>query len=368
MRQTIVAQGIESNIFFEDHIKELLSDQTVISSKALIAFTTLNGLLSIGAAPGGELSSYISRGTNELKWIIGIDSVTTADALKTLNELDNTHENVYVRAFESTLGLFHPKVFIFKKVDGTGTVLVGSNNLTSGGLKNNTEVSVRLDDLNANEITYWEQVWDETNNKQSNIKIITDDMLDTIKESRKKERNVRRRTNRNSGDQILEIENIGTDQIISNTTNNNILIRQVPKAGDRVHQVHFTLDIARDYFRFVNTAAARGIRLQQVQPNLTPGPIENRRLVLSPRNRNAKVEVGGARVLLTHYPTNGQRPILIFEELEIDFFRYLLLLPGDDGFTELNQHLQRTPVHGNALAYDITSLDSLLEMWGNYPV
>ncbi|RUT39400.1 hypothetical protein EJP82_26230 [Paenibacillus anaericanus] len=367
MIQTIIAQGIQDDVTFENHIRELLSDPTVVSAKALIAFATLNGILAIGAASSGELNNYITRNANELKWIIGIDSITTADALRTLKEIDDIHENVYIRAFESTSGLFHPKMFLFKRADGTGTVLVGSNNLTSGGLKINTEISVRLDGLSSLEVSNWETVWDSTNNKQSSIKIITDELLVKIQEIRKKERSARRIT-RNQGNTISVIEDNDIDHVDPLINNRTILIRQVPKAGDRVHQVHFTLDIARIYFHFVNTTDTRQIRLQQLQPNSVPRPIEQRRLVLSPRNMNAKIEVGGARVLLNNYPTNGQRPILVFEEINPDFFRYMLLLPGDDGFSELNNHLSRTPVHGNALAYDILNIDNLIHIWSNYPI
>jgi hypothetical protein len=103
-----------------------------------------------------------------------------------------------------------------------------------------------------------------------------------------------------------------------------------------------------------------------MQPNSFPGEVEHRRLVLSASNRNAKVEVGGARILLNNYPDNA-RPILVFEQIENDFFRYMLLLPGDEGFHELSSYLSTLP-RGRALPYRITDINELLEIWPDYPI
>lgn len=144
-----------------------------------------------------------------------------------------------------------------------------------------------------------------------------------------------------------------------------ILIRFVPRAGGRTSQVHFTREIAETYFHFV-LGRPRTIRLQRLQPGSAPGPIERRPLVYSESNRNCRIEVSGARQLGELYPASGQRPIIVFEEVEADLFRYMLLLPGDDGFAQLASHLDALP-RGKALAFDITDLGTLQEIWPDYP-
>lgn len=367
MIQTIIGQNIHNNIFFESHLRELLNDNEYIQSKALIAFATLNGVLSIGAAVGGELFHHVNKQDNSFKWIVGVDSITSADALRTLRELGNSSVgDFYLRAFESSTGLFHPKIFIFKKADGTGTVLIGSNNLTSGGLRDNIEVSVRLDELTEVELQQWEELWDLTNSKTESIKEITDDLLHTLQEIRRRDRITRRRVRRQTEVTFPVVEDMSLVDVDTTTGERRILIREVPRAGDRVHQVHFTLDIADHYFGFREEIGPRQVRLQQVQPNSSPSQVEHRRLVLSSSNRNAKVEVGGARILLDNYPENA-RPILVFEQIETDFFRYMLLLPGDDGFHELSSYLGTLP-RGRALPYRITDINELLEIWSDYPI
>jgi len=366
MKQTIIAQGINDHVTFESHLRELLNDCNVVNSKALVAFVTLNGVLSIGAAPGGELFNHIRKDNNTFQWIIGIDSITTSDALRTLRELEGLSTGeYYVRVFESSSGIFHPKVFIFKRIDGSGTVLIGSNNLTSGGLKDNIEVAVRLDNLTADEINQWEELWESINNKKDNVKLITDELLTQLQETRRRERTNRQRVQRHPAEETV-IKDITIPEVEPLANERKILIREVPRAGDRVHQVHFTLDIAEHYFGFTEEGGSKQIRLQQLQPNSFPGEVEHRRLVLSPVNRNAKIEVGGARILLENYPDEA-RPILVFEQLESDFFRYMLLLPGDKGFDELSTYLATLP-RRKSLPYKITDLNEMLEIWPDYPV
>jgi len=145
-----------------------------------------------------------------------------------------------------------------------------------------------------------------------------------------------------------------------------ILIRYVPRAGKRTSQVHFTREIAENYFGFV-LGQQRTIRLQQIQPGGASSPIEIRPLVYSESNRNCRIEVAGARELGEQYPASGQRPIIVFEEIEEDLFRYLPLLPGDEGYAELAAHLDSLP-RSRALASDVISLGELLQIWPDYPV
>jgi hypothetical protein len=67
------------------------------------------------------------------------------------------------------------------------------------------------------------------------------------------------------------------------------------------------------------------------------------------------------------YPASGERPILIFEEVGVDLFRYLLLMPGDDGFDKITAYLATLPKR-QSLPGEIATVDSLLKVWPSYPV
>ncbi|MFW6311850.1 MAG: phospholipase D-like domain-containing protein, partial [Nanoarchaeota archaeon] len=157
MNFSIIGQRIyDDNL--ENHLIEVLNEPDTVSCEALVAFITLNGLLRIGAGERGPLYNFITKPSTKFNWIVGIDNITTSDALATFKEFsDQSIPNYKVSAFSSkNIGIFHPKIFIFRKKNNTGTVIVGSNNLTQGGLFSNIEVSVKLENLESYELLVWE--------------------------------------------------------------------------------------------------------------------------------------------------------------------------------------------------------------------
>lgn len=103
--------------------------QTAVEIKVVVAFLTEGGL---GWLPQGRLEG--------VEFIVGIDlGITTPGALK---ELQN--RGVTVRVFREPGKLFHPKIIYFRS-DENETLIVGSNNLTSGGISSNHEVSLAID-------------------------------------------------------------------------------------------------------------------------------------------------------------------------------------------------------------------------------
>jgi HKD family nuclease len=81
------------------------------------------------------------------KVLFGIDLPTDPDAIQSLRALQVRHKgNFEVRRFQSGTRFFHPKISIFVKGNGTKTAIIGSSNLTGGGLSTNYESNVLLDD------------------------------------------------------------------------------------------------------------------------------------------------------------------------------------------------------------------------------
>ena len=358
LRQTNIVQGIRKSESFERHLKELLSDPAVKKGRAIIAFVTLNGLLKLGTNPGGHLFDFL-KSSRDFEWVIGVDAVTTADALAEMTRVGRESEGRFkVRVFQSSESrMFHPKVYIFDKCDGTSTVLVGSNNMTHGGLSENIEVSARLDGLPREEMKPWNSLWNSVA-RHSDIGDITRELIRVLKERQRQESgHWRGMRGRNAG----RTETKAGRQV----KKNDILVRFIPLAGSRTSQVHFTKKVVTDFFGLpVNTGGK--IRVQQVQFDQAPQPEEHRALVYSMVNRNPKIELNGAKTILKDYRKGGKRPIVVFEKIDSKFYRYMILLSGDPGYDELARELFYQP-RKKSLPSWITTQEALVEVWPGYP-
>ena len=79
--------------------------------------------------------------------LFGVDLPTEPAAIEILYTIQTQHkENFELRRFEPGRTIFHPKFSIFVGQTGTVTAIIGSSNLTEGGLSKNYETNVFLDD------------------------------------------------------------------------------------------------------------------------------------------------------------------------------------------------------------------------------
>lgn len=106
-----------------------------------------------------KLKRMIKKGAKQ-HFLIGIDLPTSATALRSLQKMQSTDLSAGIIQQTET---FHPKLYIVK----TNRVLVsfvGSANLTSGGLMNNTELTLGTLDLETNNklITWFNQKFAES--------------------------------------------------------------------------------------------------------------------------------------------------------------------------------------------------------------
>jgi len=355
----LIAQRLGSTEPFQAVLLNLLRDESIVRCRALVAFATLDGLLRLGAEPGGILDTFVLNAAKELHWIVGVDAVTTAEALSCLRRLQDVSQGrCSIRAFSSVPGsLFHPKLFIFEREDGSGDVLIGSNNLTPGGLESNTEIAVLFENLSPAELAEWDYIWQQAAAMQSALSDIDDELIAQISYERQREPRRRRRV-------AMRAE----EEPESSVVGTRVLVRYVASAGGRTSQVHFSLQKVQDFFG-LRPGDTSEISLQMVQPGEDLGRIERgRRLVFSSVNRNPKIEMEGVRHRLAYdYPAGG-RAILIVQGVEPNHYRYMMLLPGEPGYEQLRDHLDSVPQHRLALKEDILTLDELLVIWPLYPV
>lgn len=107
-----------------------------------VAFVSQRGLTLIDSA----LAAAIQAGATA-EFLVGLDMQSTEpQALKAL--LDRRRETgrlaLYCYASVTAAGIYHPKLYVLRAEDQV-TSIVGSSNLTEGGLKKNVEVNVLIE-------------------------------------------------------------------------------------------------------------------------------------------------------------------------------------------------------------------------------
>jgi len=166
-----------SNHRLIDDLKDTLDTNAIYTDLRIAVAYAKSGVIS---RLEDELRNWIAAGNNITAYI-GIDQkVTSKEALILANEIFN---NVYIINHKSVT--FHPKVYAFKGEE-SGKVILGSNNLTSGGLETNFEAAVIIayDLTNSNDSSafneYWNSLSDLNNTAHGISAPLTKDLIDQL--------------------------------------------------------------------------------------------------------------------------------------------------------------------------------------------
>ncbi|MEC6823972.1 restriction endonuclease PLD domain-containing protein [Photobacterium piscicola] len=126
----------------QNHLEIIQSMFTEASNiYVIVAFMRSSGLSKLLSDFEANL---INKGT--LNIIIGLDLyVTEPSALYDLYKLDYKYKNMSFYLYHSDKSTFHPKIYAANRNE-VYSVLVGSANLTNGGLQTNTEMSIFVED------------------------------------------------------------------------------------------------------------------------------------------------------------------------------------------------------------------------------
>lgn len=137
------------------------------------------------------------------------------------------------------------------------------------------------------------------------------------------------------------------------------LVAEVPAAGPRWQQVHFNIDIARQYFN-LSPMATHSITLEKISGSGELIARSSRQLVYPESNRNCRIEFdfGGRHP----YPAEG-RPLVVVAEADHLVYRYRTLLPEDYGYEVVNRLLRSRPSIGRGVHRAIFTLDELESAW-----
>ena len=313
------------------------------------------------------------RRGGQIRIVVAVDplGITDGSAVATLYEILSRYPvQAKLRYYRDNA--FHPKLYIFKCVDKIAAI-VGSSNLTRAAMESNIEANLlmegepsepaiatltdyfdheiwdpcqgRLTDQILSELRRYDRVKPRIRTRQIDVQIPASRIP---RRPRPRGRRARRRA-------LIPARGALPDMVV---------IRYVPRAAGRVAQVHFTREIIERFFR-LQLGTREPIIIQQKQPGKRLRRIERRTLIYSTHNKNPKIELNGAKILEGNYPTSG-RPIVVLHAVKNRRYRYVIRLPGDEGYRELAETLDREPRRGLALPFKITDADSLRKIWPAY--
>lgn len=327
--------------------------------RGMYAFATRGGIDHLIEDP--VIHEFINKG-GEIDLIVGIDAVTNRQTLERMQELEVRHRSFRPRVFwNGTRGLFHPKISQFTYADGRKKLIVGSGNLTPGGLMHNFEgYSVisggRRDGLDLSSLD------DFLIRHAADIRAIDQEALERAGLNLvRPAAGVRHpRVPAPPPPAIIHVPAVQPQVALSD----RILIAQVPAAGGRWSQVHFNGDIINQFFRVTDLNVQR-VYLTGIDEHNVRGEEEVRPVVYSKANKNHKIEIAAAKGL--EYPVQGP-PLLLFRERQVRCFDYMLLMPGMPGYAEIESLSMRLPTIGRGLRRAITDTATLAGAWPACPL
>ena len=329
------------------------------SCTGLFAFASRGGVDSLIEDP--ETQAFLGQST--LALVVGIDAVTNRRALERLQELEQKHERLNVHVFlNPTDALFHPKVARFDYPDGRRSMIVGSGNLTPGGLRQNFEAFsvTRTEADETLDLPSWDRFLTD---HAADIRVIDEETLERAAQNVMRGRRPRRDVEPEPGVPPT-VEPMVSDVELPVGRTDRFLVAQVPGAGDRWRQVHFNSAVIDQFFR-VQHGTMQRVYLVECRQDGTFADQEVRPCVYSQTNKNLKIEIASHHGF--PYPDTGP-PIAVFRELQARSFAYMLLMPGDPGYDAmltLNKNL--API-GLGVPRVITDAAAVSGAWPECPL
>jgi HKD family nuclease len=348
--------------YLTEAILEELENGDVIRWRVVVAFATPAGVSALWDDP--VVAAYCQRDATEV--IVGLDAITTPETLDRLAALEDQYARLEVLTFQNELRpLFHPKVMLFQRADASGSLIVGSGNLTIGGLFGNFEgfTVIDFDADEADLVTEWDTFRDRHDERLWSI----DD--DAYEMARRNLVQLRRRQDAvdvepDEDEGAIEPDVVDDDaRVAVPGAGDRVLVAQVPRAGARWHQVGLNEDVVRDFFQIEPNSTQR-LQLRHVRaPGVYSEP-EIRGITMSYTNRNRRLEIGARR--LEEYP--GDPPILVFRERGVRQYDYVLVFPGEAGYEQLARVLRTRQTLGSGAPRVPITADVLLAEWPESPL
>jgi HKD family nuclease len=318
-----------------EYLLEVLLNQSINAERggAAYAWATSRGVSLL--FEDSVFQEFLGSGSFHL--IVGVDAVTTPATLEALAEAEHHYSGLWIQAFMSAdnEGLFHPK-FAWFEHQTSGSLIVGSGNLTGGGLWDNRE-AFTVSEMEAEATQRVQQQWEAW-------KISIAARLYPLLDSQVLEKaalntgwTLGRRSSSGGGRRSLPA--VAPEPTALPRNDRELLIAEIPKSGNRWKQANFDRHNYEEFFG-ARVGTQRRMLFQSVDGHGATGEVESRPSV-EVASRNWRFELNAASGL--DYPTVG-RPIGVFLRLRARTFLYYLSLPGSPWHEELVAHLESSDV------------------------
>lgn len=295
--------------------------------------------------------------------LVGLDAITNRPTLERLQELGRRYPSLTSRVFwNHSGGLFHPKISHFDYPDGGQVLIVGSGNLTPGGLRENIEAFsvLRCGPRERLDLRSWDGFLER---HAQDLRAI--DLAALDRAARNIVRGGRRRQRQLDVEPDVELAVApaarGAEPVPAEA---RFLVARVPKAGGRWHQVHFNRDVVERFFR-VRPDSTQRVYLTALDAAGARAPQEVRPCIYSHVNKNCKIELRARHD--AEYPEEGA-PVAVFRELQPRTFEYMLLLPGDPGFSQMVRLTEDLPSLGRGAKRVVTDAATVRTRWRTCPL
>lgn len=344
--------------YLYEAIIEQLGRGTVSRWRGMYSFATGNGVESL-FYEDPVVRQFISGQTVEL--LIGIDSITDTAALQKLKELGEQLDGFQVQVFRSSgATLFHPKLSsFFEPEEDRVTVILGSGNLTPGGLRTNTEAYAIITGTSQemSSLSAWDRFMA---NRLVQITGINERAMERASEN---ELALRRRGRRAEEDET-RLEELADETGGDAQAEIELLAATVPSGGDRWHQIHFNADVIDQFIQMRPNSEQRAF-LRSVDSSGNLGPEEQRPLVFSEANKNYKIEMASHRGI--EYPVEAP-PVLLMKKVGVRIFHYMILFQEDNGYEQIARFIQDKPAVGRGLPRVLSTVNELSTYWPDCPL
>lgn len=279
--------------------------------------------------------------------VVGIDQVTNIEALEMLSNLNKNFSNFNVKIYyeKRNKGIFHPKFSLFKKNNDSGSLVVGSGNLTVAGLRINKE-AFNCVDLEKNLYKKAESYWKDWL-KESSDKLKDPDDPEVIEKAKKNKfiriKSIKKKSRKeileSIDNEIQKFEEIQTsiDEGWGFYETNKVLVAEIPKSGNRWKQANFDKNTFKEFFGAYVFDSSYRVLLRNIKNDGSLSEIESRQNV-TVRSHNYRFELDAATGL--DYPEKG-KPIGVFIQIATRMFLYHLFMPGFDDHGKLENWLKR---------------------------
>jgi HKD family nuclease len=314
----------------------LEASETAKQGAGAFAFASASGISLLLEDP--SFVKLLGRGGFEL--IVGVDGTTDTRAIEKLRSLAREHPNLQAKVFLSPgeRPIFHPKLCWFRDGD-VGTVIVGSGNLTQGGLIDNWE-AFSVARLGNEEFVALEKDWLQFKIRAASNLVALDDP------------EVARRAEQNSSKP--------TQLKRATRPARTILVAELPNGGNaRKSQVNFRKEAFFGFFGAKPGALFRYVFSDVTTPNAVP----ESRACVEAQSQNYRFELNALKG--RPYPV-GERPIGVFERVGTRSFRYCVLFPGDPDYKKVKRFLEKHSIRRGQFSLNYECSSKVLQAaWPN---